>query len=29
MGEEKPIAEGHDEAAWQQNRRTEILYQGE
>jgi peptidoglycan-associated lipoprotein len=29
FGEEKPIAEGHDEAAWQQNRRTEILYQGE
>jgi peptidoglycan-associated lipoprotein len=29
MGEEKPIAEGHDEEAWQQNRRTEILYQGE
>jgi peptidoglycan-associated lipoprotein len=29
MGEEKPIAEGHDEAAWQQNRRVEILYQGE
>ena len=29
MGEEKPIAEGHDEAAWEQNRRTEILYQGE
>jgi peptidoglycan-associated lipoprotein len=29
LGEEKPIAEGHDEAAWQQNRRTEILYQGE
>ncbi len=29
LGEEKPIAEGHDEEAWQQNRRTEILYQGE
>ncbi len=29
MGEEKPLSEGHDEAAWQQNRRTEILYQGE
>ena len=29
LGEEKPIAEGHDEAAWSQNRRTEILYQGE
>lgn len=29
LGEEKPIAEGQDEAAWQQNRRTEILYHGE
>jgi len=29
MGEEKPLVEGHDEDAWQQNRRTEILYQGE
>lgn len=29
LGEEKPIAEGHDEESWQQNRRTEILYQGE
>lgn len=29
LGEEKPVAEGHDEAAWQQNRRTEILYLGE
>lgn len=29
MGEEKPAAEGHDEESWQQNRRTEILYQGE
>ena len=29
LGEEKPVAEGHDEAAWQQNRRVEILYQGE
>jgi len=29
FGEEKPVAEGHDETAWQQNRRTEILYQGE
>jgi len=29
LGEEKPIATGHDEAAWQQNRRTEVLYQGE
>lgn len=29
LGEEKPVAEGHDESAWAQNRRTEILYQGE
>lgn len=29
LGEEKPVAEGHDEEAWKQNRRTEILYQGE
>jgi len=29
MGEEKPVAEGHDDEAWQQNRRAEILYQGE
>jgi len=29
MGEEKPVAEGNDESAWAQNRRTEILYQGE
>jgi len=29
LGEEKPVAEGHDEAAWQQNRRTVIIYQGE
>lgn len=29
LGEEKPLAEGHDEAAWAQNRRVEILYQGE
>ena len=29
LGEEKPVAEGHDEAAWKQNRRTEILYLGE
>jgi peptidoglycan-associated lipoprotein len=25
-GEEKPIAQGHDEAAWAQNRRVEIIY---
>ncbi len=29
FGEEKPVVEGHDEAAWQQNRRTEVVYQGE
>ena len=29
LGEEKPRAEGHDEAAWAQNRRSDILYQGE
>jgi peptidoglycan-associated lipoprotein len=29
FGEEKPVVEGHDESAWQQNRRTEVLYQGE
>jgi peptidoglycan-associated lipoprotein len=29
LGEEKPRAEGHDEAAWSQNRRSDILYQGE
>lgn len=25
-GEERPVAQGHDEAAWQQNRRVEIVY---
>ena len=29
LGEEKPKAEGHTEAAWAQNRRGDILYQGE
>lgn len=29
LGEEKPRAEGHDEAAWAQNRRSDILYSGE
>jgi peptidoglycan-associated lipoprotein len=29
FGEEKPKALGHDETAWSQNRRTDILYQGE
>jgi peptidoglycan-associated lipoprotein len=26
MGKEKPAVEGHDESAWQQNRRAEIAY---
>ncbi len=26
LGEERPKAEGHDEAAWSQNRRTDIKY---
>ena len=29
LGEEKPRSEGHDEDAWAQNRRSDILYQGE
>ena len=29
LGEEKPKAEGHSEEAWAQNRRGDILYQGE
>ena len=29
LGEEKPKAEGHDEAAWGQNRRSDMLYNGE
>ncbi|HTP60774.1 MAG TPA: peptidoglycan-associated lipoprotein Pal [Burkholderiales bacterium] len=29
LGEEKPRMEGHDEQAWSQNRRCDILYQGE
>jgi len=29
LGEEKPKSEGHDEQAWAQNRRSDILYQGE
>lgn len=29
LGEEKPLAEGHDESAWKENRRAEIHYQGE
>jgi peptidoglycan-associated lipoprotein len=27
-GEERPVAEGHDEQAWAQNRRVEIVYLG-
>lgn len=29
LGKEKPRALGHDEAAWSENRRTDILYVGE
>lgn len=29
FGEEKPKATGHDEASWKQNRRSDIVYQGE
>ena len=29
FGEDKPKANGHDEASWAQNRRVEILYDGE
>ena len=29
LGEEKPRAPGHDEASWTQNRRGDMLYQGE
>jgi peptidoglycan-associated lipoprotein len=29
LGEEKPLVEGHDETAWSQNRRADILYSGE
>jgi len=29
FGEEKPVAEGHDEAAWAKNRRDDIKYAGE
>ncbi len=28
-GEEKPGVEGHNEAAWQMNRRVELIYQGQ
>jgi peptidoglycan-associated lipoprotein len=27
LGKEKPVANGHDEAAWAQNRRSDIVYQ--
>jgi len=29
FGEEKPRAPGHDEASWAENRRADIVYQGE
>lgn len=29
LGEEKPKAEGHNEAAWAENRRGDLLYNGE
>ncbi len=29
FGEEKPVANGHDEASWSQNRRADIRYVGE
>jgi peptidoglycan-associated lipoprotein len=29
FGEEKPRAAGHDEASWAENRRADIVYQGE
>lgn len=28
-GEEKPAVEGHDESAWAQNRRVELIYPGQ
>lgn len=28
LGKEKPKAEGHDEAAWSENRRADMLYKG-
>jgi peptidoglycan-associated lipoprotein len=27
LGKEKPMATGHDEASWAQNRRADIVYQ--
>jgi peptidoglycan-associated lipoprotein len=29
LGEEKPKSDGHDDTAWSQNRRSDILYGGE
>jgi peptidoglycan-associated lipoprotein len=29
LGEEKPKSEGHEESAWSQNRRSDMLYSGE
>lgn len=29
FGEEKPVAQGHDEKAWEKNRRADIAYPGE
>ena len=29
FGEEKPVAKGHDEDSWKQNRRADIKYSGE
>jgi len=29
LGEEKPKSEGNDEAAWSQNRRADLVYEGE
>ena len=29
FGEEKPVAQGHDEQSWSQNRRADIKYAGE
>jgi peptidoglycan-associated lipoprotein len=27
LGKEKPVAQGHDEASWAQNRRADLIYQ--
>jgi peptidoglycan-associated lipoprotein len=27
LGKEKPMADGHDEASWAQNRRADLVYQ--